>query len=80
MVTQLGEVVDELDGGRDGTSGDGILGDLVPFVVASSRDQGAACDASNQCIFLQEYRKRERLIILSRLTENKDLRQLQIRI
>ena len=51
MASQLGEVVDELDGGRDGTSGDGVLGDLVPFVVARSRDQGTSCNASYQRIF-----------------------------
>ena len=38
-VTELGKVVDELNGCRNGASGDGILDDLVSVVVAGSRDQ-----------------------------------------
>ena len=45
--TWLGEVVDELDGGCEGASGDGVLGDLVRFAVVGSGDQSAAYNASN---------------------------------
>jgi hypothetical protein len=58
-VTYLGEVVYELNSSRDGTSGNGILGDLVSLAVASSGDDCATYNSSNQSIFLREYRKRK---------------------
>lgn len=53
-VTWLGEVVDELGGGRDGASGDGVLDDLVPVAVARRGDQSAAHHTSDQSVFLRD--------------------------
>ena len=71
--TWLGEVVDELDGGREGACSDGVLGDLVCFAVAGSGDQSTGYDASNQGVFLREYRKERGRLISSSSSQYQNL-------